>query len=359
MSITSITKPSALVVGTGFGCRIHIPALRAAGFDVVGLVGTDAERTRRRADANGVPQAFTDLDEAITRTGAKVVAIATPPHTHGPLSMLAIARGCHVLCEKPFASDTGEARAMLAAAERAGVVHLVGHEFRWQPERAIVARAVAEGLIGKPRFMTLLQYIPFLADPATKMPRWWFDANAGGGWLGASGSHLVDQVRTTVGEFASLSAALPIVSAREGVAEDTYVLRFRLTNGVEGVLQQTAGAWGPSASMTRIAGTEGTVWVENGVVKLADRNGVRDLPTPADLVLPPPPAPSDDPRKQFSTLEQGPYTRLCEVLRAAVDGKALTSAVAVPTFVDGVASMVVLDAIRKSAANQGALVTLV
>ena len=54
-------------------------ALRSAGFDVVGLVGTDAERTRRRAESSGVPQAFTDLDEAIRRTGAKVVTVATPP----------------------------------------------------------------------------------------------------------------------------------------------------------------------------------------------------------------------------------------------------------------------------------------
>ena len=68
MNSNNASNPPALVVGTGFGCRVHIPALRAAGFDVVGLVGTDAERTKKRADANGVPQTFTDLDDAITRT---------------------------------------------------------------------------------------------------------------------------------------------------------------------------------------------------------------------------------------------------------------------------------------------------
>ena len=358
MTGVNISKPPALVVGTGFGCRIHIPALRAAGFDVVGLVGTDVDRTKRRAQANGVPQAFIDLDDAITRTGARVVAVATPPHMHGPLSLIAISRGCHVLCEKPFAKDVAEARTMLEAAQRAGVVHLVGHEFRWQPERAIVARAIAEGLIGKPKFVTLLNYISLVASPEAKMPRWWFDTQAGGGWLGASGSHIVDQVRTTVGEFASLSAALPIVSAREGVAEDSYVLRFQLVNGAQGIMQQTAGAWGALAGMTRVAGTEGTVWIEHGVVKIADRNGTRDFPIPPDLVLPPPPPPSDDPRKQFSTLELGPYTRLCEALRAAMEGRASTSAVPLPTFADGVACMEAIDAIRKSAAAGGALVTL-
>ncbi len=40
------------------------------------------------------------------------------------------------------------------------------------------------------------------------MPRWWFNTEAGGGWLGASGSHIVDQVRFSVGEFASLSDAI-------------------------------------------------------------------------------------------------------------------------------------------------------
>jgi predicted dehydrogenase len=358
MSNATASRLPALVVGSGFGCRIHVPALRAAGFDVAGLVGTDAERTQKRATANGVPQAFTDLESAIARTGAKVVSIATPPHMHAPLSLIAVARGCHVVCEKPFAMNAAEARTMLAAAGRAGVVHLVGHEFRWLPERAIVGRAIAAGLIGKPRFVTLTQYIPFLANPEAKMPRWWFDQQAGGGWLGASGSHIIDQVRSWLGEFASLSAALPTVSAREGVAEDSYVLRFRMASGVEGVMQQSAGAWGPSASMTRVAGTEGTVWTEGSTVKVADRNGVRDLPVPPDLVLPPPPPPSDDPRKQFSQWELGPFIRLCEALRASIEGAPAPSAVPMPTFADGLAEMLVLDAIRASAANGGALTAL-
>jgi predicted dehydrogenase len=353
-----MAKPPALVVGTGFGCRIHVPALRAAGFEVVGLVGTDAERTRRRAESGGIPQTFTDLDEAITRTGAKVVTVATPPHTHGPLSMLAISRGCHILCEKPFARDTAEARAMLEAAQRAGIVHLVGHEFRGTPDRAVFARAIAEGLVGIPKLAIVAQYMGLVASPDAKMPRWWFDEQAGGGWLGAQGSHIIDQVRTAVGEFVSLSATLPTVSAREGVAEDSYSVRFETVNGVEGILQHTAGAWGSGAGMTRVAGTAGTIWIENGTVKVTDCNGTRDLPVPADLILPPPPPPSEDPRHRFTGIELGAFTRLCEAMRAAMDGKAPTTKVPVPTFADGVACTEVLDAIRKSAANNGELVRL-
>jgi predicted dehydrogenase len=348
--------PPVLVVGTGFGCRVHAPALRAAGFEVVGVVGSNPERTARRAEANGVARAFTDLDEAIAKTGAVAVTIATPPNTHAQLALTAIGRGCHVICEKPFTMDAAEARTVLEAARRAGVTHLMGNEFRWLPERAIAARAIAEGRIGAPRFMTLALYHSLVADPAARMPRWWFDRDAGGGWLGASGSHVVDQVRTWLGEFASLSAALPVVSARENVAEDSYVLRFRTVGGAEGVIQQTAAAWGPSAAMARVAGTDGTVWLDEGAVWVADRDGARELPVPADLELPPAPAVSDDPSRRFSHLELGPYTRLCEVFRAGVDGREPVSAVAPPTFADGLASMQVLDAIRASAAQGGAMV---
>ena len=69
-------KISALVVGTGFGCRIHVPALRAAGVEVAGLVGTNTERLARKAAESQVAAYFTDLDEAISRTGAKLVTVA-------------------------------------------------------------------------------------------------------------------------------------------------------------------------------------------------------------------------------------------------------------------------------------------
>jgi predicted dehydrogenase len=350
----STAKPPAIVVGTGFGARIHVPALRAAGYEVVGLVGTDAELTQRRAAAVGVPKIFTDLDEAISRTRAVVVTVATPPHTHAALTIAAMARGCHVICEKPIATNAAEARRMLEVAERAGVTHLVGHEFRWSPERALVARAINEGLIGQPKFVSLVQYAPLLASAEVKMPRWWFDRAAGGGWLGASGSHAVDQLRTWLGEFASVSAALPSVSACD--VEDSLAVRFKLANGADGVLHYTGGAWGPPVSTARVAGTQGTVWIEAGAVKIADRDGVRELAMPADLALPP--DVGSDARHPSVHQELAPYIRLCEALRAGIEGRKPLSPVQPATFVDGLACMEVLDAIRQSAATGGALVSL-
>ncbi len=208
--------PGAAVVGTGFGCRVHVPALRNAGFTVHALVGRDRARTRRRADRLGIPHAFSSLEEALALDDVEAVTIATPPDTHAALAVAACVAGRHVVCEKPFALDAPEAERMLAAAEGAAVTHLVGHEFRWSPERALVARAIAGGMIGEPRTFSLVQYVPLVADPAAPVPDWWFDGGRGGGWLGASGSHIVDQLRTWLGEIAAVSAALPTVSARRG-----------------------------------------------------------------------------------------------------------------------------------------------
>jgi predicted dehydrogenase len=346
----------AVVVGTGFGARVHVPALRAAGFEVRALVGRDPERTERRAERLGIENACTSLADALALGGIDAVTIAAPPNAHAALAIEACNAGRHVICEKPFALDAIEAAAMNAAAARAGVTALVGHEFRWAPDRATAARAIADGLIGEPRLATLVQYVPLVADPAAKVPEWWFDAERGGGWLGASGSHIVDQVRTWFGEFASVSATLPTVAARVG-AEDSFTVRARSRSGVEIVMQQTAASWTPGvASLTIVAGTDGTIEFDGGGVWCSDRSGRRLLETPADLALAAAPDVSDDPRHRYTHLEVGPYTRLCEALRAGAEGRDHGSSVPVPTFADGLASMQVLDAIRASAAAGGRLV---
>lgn len=166
----------------------------------------------------------------------------------------------------------------------------------------------------------------------------------------------MDQIRAWLGEFEDLSANLFLVSDREAAAEDSYSVRFRMKNGVEGSMQQSAGAWGPSATLWRCAGTRGTVWTENGKVMLADKQGTRELDVPADLALPPPPEAADPASsRRMSHFEIGPFTRFCEALRDGIEGREARSSVPVPTFRDGLASMQVLDAMRASSHNDGAV----
>jgi predicted dehydrogenase len=350
-----LARPRAIVVGTNFGCLTHVRALRGAGIEVAGLVGRDPTKTAARAERFAIPTAATSLADALSATDADAVVVATPPHTHAPLVLEAIAAGRHVVCEKPFAADVSEARAMLDAAEAAGVVHLVGTEFRWAAGQALMARLVREGRIGDPRLATFILNIPLLADPSGEVPAWWSDAAQGGGWLGAHAAHVVDQIRSTLGEFAGVSAALPHMVERDWSAEDTYVAHFRLASGCVGTMQSSAADWGPIQIVSRIAGSEGTVWTEGDTVTVADASGTHVVTAPDDLATPPAaPPPSDMLETAYDLLHAtgidiGPYTRLMETFRDLMLGRPVAADPAPATFADGVANMTVLDAIRRAA----------
>ena len=350
----------AVVVGTGFGCVTHVRALRAAGFAIRALVGRSPARTAERARAFDVPVACASLEEALALPGVDAVTIATPPDTHAALALEAIAAGRHLICEKPFASDAAAGRVVLAAAEAAGIVHLLGTEFRWDPGQATLARVIASGAVGTPRLATVILHVPMLADAGAEVPAWWADASAGGGWMGAHGSQVIDQIRVTLGEFDGVSAGLVHLVDRPMTADDGFILQFRLRTGVVGVIHTTCADWGPMAIHTRVAGTDGAAWID-GVgadVWVTDRYGTRAVPVGTDL-----PAPRYEPLPTgvlhtaydhmiAHGLDLPPYSRLAEVFAARIRGQPDPAGPAPATFADGVAAMQVLDAARVSASER-------
>ena len=355
------------VIGTGFGCFTHVRALRNAGFDVHALVGRDPDKTAARAKAFNVPMAMTSFIEVLSVPGIDAVTIATPPHTHAELARAAIAAGKHVLCEKPFARDATEGAAVLDAAERAGVVHLLGTEFRFDPGQAVLARAVQTGSIGTPSIATIVLHVPMLADARSEVPGWWSDASQGGGWLGAHGSQVIDQIRVTLGEFRSVTASLLQLTPRvpRWTAEDGFVVHFVMESGAVGTMLSTPSDRGPFLIETRVVGSRGTAWIEGvgAVVKVADAAGTRTLDVPGELQVA---AAAPPPREVLQTtyeqmtglgLDLGPYTRLAEHFLARIRGTPAPAGPPPATFADGVADLVVLDAMRRSA-SEGRTVAL-
>ena len=347
------------VVGTGFGCYTHVRALRSAGFEVLALVGRDPAKTAERARLFEIPRALTSLSDALAVPGADAVTIATPPGTHAELALETIGAGRHLICEKPFTATLDEARAVLAAADAAGVVHVLGTEFRWDPGQAGLARIVRDGGIGEPRMATWLLHVPVLADPGAVVPDWWADAASRGGWMWAHGSQLIDQIRVTLGEFEGVSAHLVHVVDRSMSADDGFVVHFRMRNGTVGVMQSTAGDWGVLVE-TRVTGSRGAAWIEGvgATVKVAGPDGVRTEPLPHGLageaapVLPEGAVTTAYERMITFGVEYGPYTHLAAAFRDLIAGKELTGP-RPATFADGVAQMAVLEAIMESATADG------
>jgi predicted dehydrogenase len=246
---------------------------------------------------------------------------------------------------------------------------MVGTEFRWDPGQATLARVIRSGAIGEPRLATIVLQVPVLADPAAVVPEWWSDANAGGGWFGAHGSQVIDQLRVTLGELAGVSATLTRLGASTTTADDAFVMHFETRAGCAGVMQSTAADWGPPIVITRVAGTAGTAWIEGigATVNVTDRDGTRTVPVGSDLPtgraepLPPGVLHTEYDRMIAHGLDLGPYTCLAAAFRDRIlatrgRGPVLADDPTPATFEDGVAGMVVLDAARQSARADGAWV---
>ena len=342
------------VIGTSFGARIHVPALRQAGFDVVALVGVDPDRTARRVERLGIPHACTSLAEAL-ELGLDAVSIASPPATHAPLAAAAIDAGCHVLCEKPFTLNAAEAEALVHRSAAAGVVAMVGHEFRWGAAQAGIEWALSHGMIGTPVMALTASFTSMLRS--FPMPGWWSDPSVGGGWLNASGSHRIDALRQWFGEVESVSAGLSAMRvdvAGSGV-DDGFNMRCAMRNGTDVALMQSGAAAGPGASMTRVVGTTGTMWAEGDTVYVADDSspGGRVLPPPSELILPNVDALATGSLAEMTRSELPPYIRLAQAFRAAIEGRPYEPGPRPATFDDGLACMRVLDSVRCSAADGG------
>ena len=350
-----------MVVGTGFGVLTHLRAMRAAGIDVVALVGRDAAKTADRAARFDVPNALTSVGDAVALPGVDAVAVVTPPSTHRAIVLEAVAAGKHVMCEKPFALDAAEGRSMLDAAERAGVVHLLGTEWRFGTGQAQLARTIASGAIGEPRHGLFELQLPTHADPAAELPDWWQLESEGGGWLGAYGSHIVDQVRSTLGEIIGVSATVECVADRPGMtADDTYTVHARLENGAAVILHSSCAARGQFVATTKIVGRSGAAWLQGEEVWIDTGAGPEAVPPPTDLpVVAPDPPPAELLHTAYDMwhsmgIDLEPYTRLYRVLRDRALGQPVSDDPAAATFADGVAGQAVLDAIRASSAAGGA-----
>jgi UDP-N-acetylglucosamine 3-dehydrogenase len=131
------------VIGVGVMGSNHARVLTdIPGVQVAGIVDPDSKRRSSVAATLDCPE-FNDLD-ALIDAGVDAVTIAAPTHLHHDIALDCIARGIHVLVEKPIAPTVAEGRAIVAAAKRAGVVLMVGHVERFNPAVESIKRAIKD-----------------------------------------------------------------------------------------------------------------------------------------------------------------------------------------------------------------------
>src|SRR5215470_7325840 len=129
------------VIGVGVMGSNHARVL--AGLPGAELVGV-ADPDRKQADfvARTLGCASVSTVEELLDLGVDAVTVAAPTHFHHDIALACIARGIHVLVEKPIASNPDEGRGIVAAARRAGVTLMVGHVERFNPAVETIKEAI-------------------------------------------------------------------------------------------------------------------------------------------------------------------------------------------------------------------------
>lgn len=129
------------VIGAGVMGSNHGRVLAGLpGIELIGIVDPLPEHRARAANLINCPT-FVELD-ALLDAGVDAVTIAAPTHLHHSVSLACIARGVHVLVEKPIASTVEEGREIVEAARAKGVTLMVGHVERFNPAVATIKKAI-------------------------------------------------------------------------------------------------------------------------------------------------------------------------------------------------------------------------
>ena len=154
----------------------------------------------------GWEETVTDWRKVVERDDVDVVDVATPPAVHRDIAVAAARSGKHVFCEKPIALNAAEAREMVDAAQKHGVVHYLNHEYRRCPAVALARQLIDEGRIGRIFHWRGAYLQSWLVDP--NFPLTWHlrKETAGSGAQAGINSHSVDLARYLVGEIRSVVA---------------------------------------------------------------------------------------------------------------------------------------------------------
>lgn len=266
------------LIGTGYIGRAHAIALSSVGtvFDdietpVLEMVAdADAAGAAAAARGLGFRRHTADWRALVNDPAVDVVDVCTPNYLHHEMVMAALAAGKHVYCEKPLALNTTDAAAMAAAADRAGLCHLVGFNYPCNPMLQTAREIVAAGEIGEVIGFRGRYLEDYLSDP--KLPFSWRCERrlAGPGALADLGSHLINLAHLLLGPLGQVSARLStVIRERLEIAtgrprrvenEDVAHAMVEFAGGIPGSFEISRVAAGYKCGLAiKLFGTRGSI----------------------------------------------------------------------------------------------------
>ncbi len=177
------------IIGLGVG-RAHAKGyISSPDSDLVAVCDMNAERLQLFADEFKVQERYTDYTTMLNEANLDVVSICLPNALHAEVSIAALEAGLNVICEKPMAVNTQEARAMNAAAAKSGKRLMMSYNYRYRSDAQWMRQMVITGKLGT------IYHVQVSWRRETGIPGWGLfgsKAMSGGGALIDLGVHVID-----------------------------------------------------------------------------------------------------------------------------------------------------------------------
>ena len=179
----------------------HMPALaKLDNAEMVAFCDIVVERAQAAAKQFGAPGAavYEDYRKLLEDKTIDVVHVLTPNRAHSLVAVDALEAGKHVMCEKPMAINSAEAKKMLDAAERCGKKLTIGYQNRQRPDSLYLKQEALDGTFGD------IYYAKATAIRRRAVPTWGVFLNEyeqGGGPLIDIGTHALDLTLWTMNNY--------------------------------------------------------------------------------------------------------------------------------------------------------------
>lgn len=177
--MTEAARPGWGILSTGWIADRFTTDLQDAGLRVAAVGSRTTERARAFAHQHGIPAAHGSWEALAADPSVDVVYVATPHSSHADAARVALEHGKHVLIEKPFTLNAGEAERLLTLAADRGLIALEAMWTRWLPHMIEVRRIIASGEIGDPQLLIVDHTQALPDDPHHRLN----DPSLGGGAL--------------------------------------------------------------------------------------------------------------------------------------------------------------------------------
>ncbi|MBN8639644.1 MAG: Gfo/Idh/MocA family oxidoreductase [Anaerolineae bacterium] len=342
----------AAVIGASFARAAYLPALKVIDdVEIVAIASAHQANAQKVADEFGIPHAYGDWETMLNAHSVDFVGIATPTIYHAPMTLAALERGAHVLCEKPTAMNAQEAETMLTRAEALGRVHAIGHELRFNPNRRKIRQLIADEYIGQVRHINMVNISAAWGDPATRPAGdWWSLEAMGGGRLGANGSHQIDLLRYWLGEIGAIDGQIATMVPNRvdkttgepwtATADDQVSFTADMQSGALASVFLSGVARHGIGNHVQIFGSEGTIKLADADEKLLVARVGEDFVDMSE----------SDPNAALPGIGKGIWNvsvvaMMQELIGAIRDQRAPQTAA---TFADGLRTQIAMDAVRLS-----------